>query len=516
MSKKINAKTAKLDRELFFKIANGTLDVSNSAINFMLFTIQFVAKDGRIYCKKEDIRSQLYIQNKTFNRVINELIQLNLLSEKEGFLYSHFHVLSNGDKKDPGYVRNIKALTSNEVLSLNKTKKRFFLYAASFASMGTVKSVSVEALYSNKYYSGVNYIESYQELAENLFDLVNKGLLVVYINGKPYDNNAKDFKNHFHDYCGYDSVKRKKRMSKFREHKIGLKLHDRLLTTVAPNESSKAEFRYFADMYHIYHEVMRSETMPLFVDIQNKLFDLFGTVGVELYRHALTSYFSTEQENVLYHDLFSSETGTKAVNTMVDFYLIKNIQQIIINVLNNEQANTTVETYFKNDENLAKLVNYFIEISSDDHKVILEEQLEQKGIELKSLVKSVPQHNVLENHWLLLNEHISDIYCQFDVSAEQLSSAYQKKVIRQWASEGILARKEILKQAVLQLKNKVLFIPKRPRMVIDTGVTQNTLNPKDKNSSRKSIYEHIKEQREKNIKFAKELNIKPDEIYFGF
>lgn len=128
---------------------------------------------------------------------------------------------------------------------------------------------------------------------------------------------------------------------------------------------------------------------------------------------------------MLYHDLFSSETGTKAVNTMVDFYLVKNIQQIILNVLNNEQANTTVETYFKNDVNLA--VNYFIEISSDDHKVILEEKLEQKGIELKSLVQSIPQQNVIENHWLLFNEHISDIYCQIDVSAEQLSPSYQKK-----------------------------------------------------------------------------------------
>lgn len=516
MSKKINAKTAKLSRELFFKIANGTKNVSKNAINFMLFTIQFVAKDGRIYCSKDTIQRDLYLQNKTLNRIIFELKELNLLSEKEGFLYSHFHVLSNGDKGDSSYVRNIEALTSKEVLSLSKIKKRFFLYVASFASIGTVKAVSVEALYSNKYHSGVNYIESYQELTEVLFSLVKKGLLVVYINDKCYDEKSKNFESHFHSYCGYNNETRKKRMSKTREHKIGLKIHDRLLNKVIKNESSKHEFHYFADLNSIYYEVMRPETIPMFVDVQNKLFNLFGTVGVELYRHALISYFSTEQENVLYHDLFSSKTGTKAVNTMVDFYLVKNIQQIISNVLNNEQANSTVETYFKKDENLAELVNYFIEISSDDHKVILEEKLEQKGIELKSLVQSIPQQNGIENHWLLLNEHISDIYCQIDVSAEQLSSAYKKKVIRQWASEGILARKEILKQAVLQLKNKVLFIPKRSRMVIDTEVTQNTLNSKEKNGSRKSLNEHIKEQQKENIKASKELNIKPDELFFGF
>ncbi|MEX3623633.1 hypothetical protein [Viridibacillus arvi] len=467
---KKGTKTAKLDRELFFKIANGTLDISNSAINFMLFSIQFVSKDGRIYCKREEIRSHLYIQNKTFNRVINELVHLNLLSEKEGFLYSHFHVLSNGDKNDPGYVRNIKALTSKEVLSLNKTRKRFFLYAASFTSMGTIKSVSVEALYSNKYYSGVNYIESYQELAETLFYLVSKGLLVVYINGKPFDDSTKDFKSQFHAYCGYDSDKRKKRMSKTREHKIGLKINDQLLNTINPNESSKAEFRYFADMYHIYHEVMRPETIPLFIDVQNKLFELFGVVGVELYRHALVSYFATEQENVLYHDLFSNEAGTKAVNSMVDFYLIKNIEQIISKVLTNEQTDSKVETYFRNDENLAKLVSYFIEISSDDHKVMLEGNLEQHGIDLKELVQSVPQQNVIENHWLLLDKHISDIYYQIGVSTEQVTPEYRKKVIRQWASDGILARKEMLKIAVHQLKEKVLFMPKRS--IRNTDVTR--------------------------------------------
>lgn len=89
MSKKINAKTTKLSRELFFKIANGTENVSNNAINFMLFTIQFVAKDGRIYCSKDTIQRDLHLQNKTLNRIIYELKGLNLLSEKEGvFIFS--------------------------------------------------------------------------------------------------------------------------------------------------------------------------------------------------------------------------------------------------------------------------------------------------------------------------------------------------------------------------------------------------------------------------------------------
>lgn len=59
--------------------------------------------------------------------------------------------------------------------------------------MGVPKAVSVEALYSNKYHSGVNYNESYKELTEILFEFVQKGLFVVYINGQRFDNTSKDF-----------------------------------------------------------------------------------------------------------------------------------------------------------------------------------------------------------------------------------------------------------------------------------------------------------------------------------
>lgn len=165
-------------------------------------------------------------------------------------------------------------------------------------------------------------------------------------------------------------------MSKTKEHIIGLKIYDQLLASVIPNESSKAEFNYFAEKYHVYYQAIRAETIPLFIDVQNKLFDLFGTIGVALYRESLISYLAAEQENVLYHDLFTSETGTKAVNTIVDFYLIKNIEQIISNVLNKGQETLNLmEKYFDNEEDLAELVRYFIEISSDDYEVMLEKKL---------------------------------------------------------------------------------------------------------------------------------------------
>ena len=503
------SKTAKLDSELFFNIGNGKLDISSNAINFMLFTINHVAKDGRIYCKHDVIRQELILQHKTLNRVINELMELNLLSEKGGFLYSHFHVLSNGEKEDKGYVRNIKAFTSEEILSLNKTKKRFFLYVASFARMGVPKKVSVEALYSNKYHSGVNYIESYQELAEILFDFVRKGLFVVFIDGKRFDNKSADFEEEFHAYCGYDYVIGKKRMSMKREHQIGITLHESLVKVINPNESSKAEFRYYADENHIYHEVMRSSTIPYFITVQNELFNSFEMAGLELYRNALISYFETERENVLYHDLYANEKETKAINTMVDFYLIKDIQKVILNVLTGTETTnfSSLENYFKNEECLAELVRYFIQKSSDDHKVVLEEQLDKYGIQLESLVSDAPQQNIFENSWSVLNQSVNDIFNQFDFDEEHFTFERKKHVVRQWAKEGILTRKEKLEKSVEQLKEKIVFVKMRNKIVLS-----NTPKPPSSSTTKKDSRETIGDAREKLrmqiVENVKKLNLK--------
>jgi len=497
-------KTAKLDRELFFQISKGNVRISSNAINFMTYVIKYVAKDGRIYCNLDELNKSLFMQKKTLNRVINELISLNLLSEKEGFLYSHFHVLSNGDKEDKGYIRNIKALTSNEFLALDKKKKRFFLYVASFARMGAPKSVSVEALYSNKYHSGVNYIESYQELAEILFEFVQKGYFVVYINGKRYDNTTNDFQHKFHAYCGYNPTTGKKRMSLKRTHKIALAIHDRLLKDVINNESSKEEIKYYANEYNIYHEVMRQETIPFIISIQNDLFERFSSAGLELYRHALETYFSTEQENVLYHDLLAKEDETKAANTMMDFYLLKEVQQIIVKVLKEKTNLNDLESYFAKENHLSNLIQYFIEKSSDNHKILLDAELEKHGLTLDRAINNVTKESFIEESLSLLNRHVTDIYKQFNFDSEStsLTAIQQKEIIRNWAVDGILAVKDSLKQAVNELRKKVLF--RANRQVYQIGYTKSS---KKKSTPKVNSYaSKRREQRNKQIEEFRELS----------
>ena len=307
----------------------------------------------------------------------------------------------------------------------------------------------------------------------------------MYINGKRFDNHSTDFEKEFYAYCGYDYVTGKKRMSMKREHQIGITLHESLVKASNPNESSKAEFRYFADENNIYHEVMRNSTIPYFITIQNELFNSFEMAGLELYRNPLLSYFATEKENVLYHDLNANEKETKAINTMVDFYLIKDIQQVILNVLTVTDTTkfSSIENYFKNKECLAELVRYFIQKSSDDHKVVLEEQLDKYGIQLESLINTLPQQNQFENHWLFLNECVTNIYDQFDFSVEYFTIEHKKNVVRQWAKEGILARKEKLERSVKELKEKVLFISNRSKYIIENLEVSNKIKHAERKSS---------------------------------
>ncbi|MGJ9458521.1 hypothetical protein [Oceanobacillus sp. CF4.6] len=461
-----STKTAKLSQSLFFKLGNGEIDISANAIDFMFYTINFVAKDGRIYCNIEKVRTFLFMQQQTLDRVIDELKSLGFISEQEGYLYSHFHVLSNGDKEDKGYIRNIKALTSDYVRSLNKKKKRFLLYIISFARMGVPKAVSVEALYNNMYHSGVNYIDGYQELSEFLFEFVQRGYLVVYINKKRFDYTSHKFEEAFHDFCNFDVKTGKKRMSKKKEHKIALQIHEDLLKKdqVVPNNSSETEFRLFADKYNIYHELLRAETIPFFISVQNQLYDTFGKTGLYLYRNALDSYFSKEEENVLYHDLLKNEKETKAVNYMMDFHLIKDVQSIIVKALTSTDESEAVEIsgYVIDKEKVDNLIGYFADKSSDNQKILFHAELENNNIQMEELIGRNPEQNEYSNHWYSLNNRITETYerFDFDIDDEILSNEQQKEIIQKWAYDGLLVKEEELKEAVNQLKKKVQFIPK--------------------------------------------------------
>lgn len=464
VKKNASSKTAKLSQKIMFKLANGSVDITKSAMQFMLYTINFVAKDGRIYTNMEKVKDALNFQTKTLVRVIAELEELSLLSKEDNFLYSHFHVLSNGQKSDETYVRNLKAFTSPAVLNLKKNELRFFLYVASRGLMNKVaKLVAVESLYSNEYHKGVNYIDSYLELVYILNTLVSKGLIDVFIDDQIYNrSNAEDFKMTFHDYCGYTENTRKKRMSKKETHNIGLRVSPLLLNkeNIAENVASRSEIQYFAKENGFFYSHLRPETIPMFISVQNTLFERFNLIGVKLYRQALVDFFSTEGDNVIYYDLHANEFTSKAVNVMMDFFLVPEITKIIANASSETPTTDPIVSYFRSKENLLALVDYFNEKASDNHRILLDEVLEEVGIVLTDLIETVGQLNPTENSWLLLQAQTKKVYKTVNYSEKVLSTEFQKRIVRQWAKEGLFTQKQLLDAAVQSFKSKVVFLPK--------------------------------------------------------
>lgn len=504
---KSGSKTAKLSQKIMFKLANGSIDITRSALQFMLYTINFVAKDGRIYTKMERVKDALNFQTKTLVRVIVELEELGLLSKEGDFFYSHFHVLSNGQKSDETYVRNLKVFTSPTVLNLKKNELRFFLYVASRGLMNKVaKLVAVESLYSNEYHKGVNYIDSYLELASILDELVSKGLIDVFIGDQTFSqSNSPDFKKVFHQYCGYKENTRKKRMSKKTTHNIGLRISPLLFDKkedIAENVASRSEIEYFADVNGFFHSHLRPETIPTLISLQNTLFERFDLIGVSMYRHTLVDFFSTEGDNVIYYDLYADETSSKAVNTMMDFFLLPYITKVIAKASSTTPSQDPVVSYFQTKANLLALVDYFNEKASDNHRILLDEALEEVGVVLADLVETVEPLNPTENSWLLLQAQTKKVYKTVNYSPNVLSPEFQKRIVRQWAKEGLFTQKHLLNEVIKSLKSKVVFLPKElyRDAVLDLHSTKKESNTCKTSEHLETAEEKASRLREKALK----------------
>jgi len=349
---------------------------------------------------------------------------------------------------------------------LKKSELRFLLYvAASGVMKGAIKKVTIESLYSNLTNNqGVNYIDSYRNLVEILNVLVENGLIEVFIGQQVYtEKNAELFTEALHQYCGYKANSRKKRMSKNTKHVIGIRIKPTLYDgkeMISENIASRREIEYYANQNSFFHQHMCPETIPYIIKVQDELFERFGLVGVEMYRRALINYFETEKENVIYHDLYQDEQNSKVVNTMVDFFLIPDVIQVITVAVSEQETEDVIVLHFKKKENLLALIDYFNEKASSNHIVLLDEALEEVNVEVNDLVHSVDAMNPTENSWFLLQANMKNVYSTVNYNPSILSKKFQKEIVRQWAREGVLTQKYLLDDKVKALKSQVVFLPK--------------------------------------------------------
>ncbi|MED4353618.1 hypothetical protein P9265_14975 [Schinkia azotoformans] len=452
---KYKAKTAKLNRDIFKSIGNGSLNLSSSSIHIMTYVAKYIdGIDGRIYVNMEQVRKDLFMQPDTFKRAISELMQNEMLLFNDGFYYSGFHVLSNGGTKESFYLRMLNAYTSPEVLNLSKNQQRLFYYIATMGMVGVYKTVNVENLYKNCLHDtryGIQYFDSYRDFADALFELIEKGLVSVWLvnENKFINHTTSQFKEAFHTYCENDIEGRKKRTSANRMHKIALKINDSIANDVSHNCANEAEFNYFAEQYQIVHQFIKIETKRYFINLKNVLTHSLGVAGLVIYRTALETYFRENEEMVLYYDM-----QDKAANYFKDFYLLKEVEKIIVGALTSacgeKGALAAAVNYPIQKELVDKLISFYSSEASPNHLICLDSDIESSGV---SWLKIINQE---AEFWKDLYDKIQDIYRFYCL---QFTTDISKDDLRSFARMGLLTQREELKKAVNEMKKTVRILP---------------------------------------------------------
>lgn len=374
--------TAKLDRELLRDFVRKNLDISKTAFNLILHLTPYVDRDGRIHLDKA-IKANTYYDRQSIKKAFNELCETTyndkkLISYEDGYYVSNFHVATSGKLT---YLKHLPIFNSPEFLNLTLNQTRLLMYIATNNVRNQYTAVAIENLYKNTLHDpeyGLNIYHSSKSMRDDLFYLIDMGFVHVRLHGEDSELDKTDstYKKHFNDYCEFKNEK-KARTSKYKKnnHVIGLKVNPALFEKDAiANEASKAEIRLLCDRYHMFHEDLKPETFNYITGKKNEMIELFGEAGFSLYRNALEKYFKEKHEFIVYYDQLK-----KAANHFTDFYLLEEIKMVILAALKFElgsRGELTATGYPISEVHIPSLVRYFIANSSDEHKVLIDQDIQ--------------------------------------------------------------------------------------------------------------------------------------------
>jgi hypothetical protein len=476
--------TAKPNRDLLRDFAKGNLNLSKKAVDLINVLTKYVDHDGRIHMDKEVVRKELYCDRRTLNSILFELTettynQKKLLTYENGYYVSYFHMFSNGSST---YQKYLPTFTSSKVQNLTKNQSRLFFYITTLNVYNQFTKVAIENLYKNNLHDlkyGMRVYEDYKSVAEDLFRLVELGLISVRFPGEKsaFDqvNSLEEFKKQFHNTCGFINEK-KLRTSKYhkRKHVIGLKLNPEIFEKAAvSNIASETEIRLLAERFHMFHEDMKRDTFNFFISKKNLLMEQFGVAGLEIYRSSLEKYFKEKNENILYYDVLG-----KAENHFTDFYLLEEIKKVILGSLRYTLVNMDAmsETgYSFANAHIPALVSFFISASSDEHKILIDQDIQ--------IIKQA--HHVFskantEMHWTTLEQSVNAVYKKhIELLGNKFRNEFRsrdimpttemfeeldqsaKELIVELAQQKLLSKKEELEEETKKIKQIVTFLHKK-------------------------------------------------------
>lgn len=461
---------AKPRYDLVFSIGKGTLDLSASTIDLLMYISPYVDLDLRINIDLFDVKQSLQMQYRTFYHALFEAESRGLLEKRGSYYYSNFHILTDG-KNGGTYQKLLKEFTSPVVLNYTLNVKRFFYYCMARSFNGHAFKSTVENLYKNKLQVqefGISYFENYIAMATSLFELIRNDQITVQLlydekkgKGPILTADTPNFENIFHEFCEYDPVmKRKTRTSKYKseKHKIKIKVTERVVKDELDVCASICEFNNLADHYGICHEDMSDKTKNIMISYKNELFNRLGVLGIDIFRNALELYLKENARIILEADLVRD----KAANYLMDFYILKEVENILVGAALQPRllakknhlhiASISCAGYLVPIQSVDELLRYFMDRGSENHIILLDAAFNSKNINFDDLNWS--------ETWDYLQKDILSIYRAEYTSdlQEKISLKEWKSLKRNWAEKGILSIEKDFKDTVHKLKEKIFFI----------------------------------------------------------
>ncbi|MFB5089512.1 hypothetical protein PGC35_20395 [Psychrobacillus sp. PGGUH221] len=460
--------TAKLSKVKLAQFGRGDLPVNASTLDLLVYITPFVDLDGMVRLPIEDLRYGLQMREDTFRFAISEAVRFGYLKWSGTTLYSHFHLFTNGfsSKGTYEYVPNLPILTDALVRNLSLKAKRLFYYFLTAKMPGTPHSVIMENLYRNKLHTsntGVNYFGTFREAADAVIKLIDSGLINAEITGsneqsilltKETISVREDFYRFFNvplDNTNQETFTRKLRTSKERMKRRVLKvtIPKSLVQKSHPVKASETELNLLLNKHHIPADEVKGLTKNIFISYKNNLYSRLGTLGLTIYRKALSAYLESQQEVFLFND-----EKEKAANYFMDFYVLPEIQKIIVGLADvrnrltrdssyKELMSSKIELlcngYKVQMQKEPMLIDYFVSYSSKQQQLLLDDHLNKMGIDYMLWTQySSGWRTLMENNQTFIKES----YIQADLDVNELSIKEFHKKLVEFAEQGILIQKE--------------------------------------------------------------------------
>lgn len=461
---------AKPKHEFVYQFAKGNLKIAGSTMSLLMYISPYVDSDMRVIIDLDDARRALDMQPNTFYLALEQARQNGFLVRKKGFYYSRFHDSVDANARGLKYQKLLTEYSSPAVLNYPLNTKRLFYYFASFTLPGTKKKVSIEHLYRNELHTnefGINYFDSFTDLSTSILTLIKNDQINVQLmyneeanTGPLLTKDTPELEKTFKAFFGADDNVRKERTSllKSDKHKIKVNLTDRVLNGTLRVMATDLEFRLISDKYGICWEEMNIESRNYLASYKNELFNLFGDVGIEIYRNSISKYLKENAELVLYHDLVSN----KMANFVMDFNILPTIRDILhgaalhrnVLSLNTPAVDVLCNGYLIPITMIPELLRYYLRRGSENHIVLLDSILANSLIDYSDF-------SIGKKLWTMLDEDVHAVYRERYTDFKDLVSVNEwKDLCRVWAERGLLARKIEFEKEIVALKEMLDSSPR--------------------------------------------------------